>query len=114
IGLIPFGDGTYGISLLQTLFSNFTIGDALSFEVSAQIMNLINAPFVGFDFAGPVQITSPTPTEMDGFVMLTENPVGRGDFNVYKRHGLAVSNFVLPQYFNPAAQPGTPLDFLGN
>ncbi len=116
--IIPIGDGTYGISqapeLPQLFFPGITLAQALSLDLSHEVLEALIDTFNGFFFLGAYQILTPGTQQTFAYIREVTDPVQFGLFNFYCREGALVQNFVLPDYFNPYADPTTCLDFLGN
>lgn len=118
--IVPLGDGTYGLTEAitspegQFLFGLTSIGTALSFFLSHESLETLGNTFAGFSFLGAYQILTPGATQTLAYEREVCDAVNWGTFNQYSRKCTVVSNFVLPDYFNPYASPDTCLDFLGN
>ena len=115
--IIPFGDESvpYGLQAVlsplgQMFFPGFTVSQILSIALSHETLETLGNIFDGFTFAGAWEILTPTTTNVTAYIREVCDPVFMG-FNTYERCGVLVSDFVTPEWFNVAAQPGTRFDF---
>lgn len=117
--ILPYGDGTYGISvgIDNPIIGLSDAANILSVALSHETLETLADPFAGFNFLGAYQILTPGPKKTLAYFREVCDPVEFNSAittNFYKRKDRLVANFVTPDYFNVEASSDTCLDFLGN
>jgi hypothetical protein len=105
--IIPYGDGSYGLSAVLSLDNNFSLINVLGTALSHEVFETLVDPFpMGYGASYQVFV-GPTSTHM--YVKEVCDPVeSSSTVNV---NGVELTNFVFPSYFNPLTKSGTQLDY---